>query len=306
MMNYRHFLFFWGIVWLAFAAPVHATEVRVGDTMRDVVVQLGAPSGEMSMGDRVVWMYSQGTIQFENGKVVGVDLSTPVGASTSGDLTEGLALYMMFDHDSAIVADQSEQGNHGMARDVVVGVSGRFRGAVEFFGDRGYIQLDRNITARAPYSVTAWVNLRSYRTGMAFPHYNGRTIFMRGDINYSGKWNYLFNVNANRRLGFVTHSSFSRADKVEAQDIFPLNSWVFVAFVHDGTTGRLYQGGKEVAVNTNMLSATRHNGRKTYIGMCFNSHPDRHRSNWDGFIDEFRFYTRALSPAEIQALGGMK
>lgn len=212
----------------------------------------------------------------------------------------------MFDGDSAVMADQGEMENHGMGMDVIPGARGRFRGAVEFTGDRGYVKLDRNITARAPYSVTAWVNLRSFRTGMSFPHYNGRTILMRGDINNSGKWDYIFNVNANQRLGFVTHSSFSRADIVEADEIFPLNKWVFVAFVHDGTTGRLYQDGREVAENSDMLSGTRHNGRNTYIGMCFNSHPERHRSNWDGYIDEFRFYTRALSPADIRALAGMR
>lgn len=64
---------------LAFAVPFAAADVVVGDSMRDVIVELGSPSGEMSMGERVIWMYSNGTIQFVDGKAVQVDLTLPTG-----------------------------------------------------------------------------------------------------------------------------------------------------------------------------------------------------------------------------------
>jgi len=174
-----------------------------------------------------------------------------------------------------------------------------------FDGNNDYVALSDDIDETPPFSITAWVYLDSYAPTATFPYYGGRTILARGNLRYSGEWDYIFNVNGRNRLGFVTHPYFSSAPHVEAEDEFPLGRWVFVAFTHDGRTGRLYQDGVLVGVSEALEPGDNHNTSPTWLGASWNSAPGNSHS-WAGMIDDLAVYRGenggALTPEQIAAI----
>jgi len=82
--------------------------------------------------------------------------------------------------------------------------------------------------------------------------------------------------------------------------IVHLNQWSHVACTYDGLTERLYVNGLEVAA-ASFSQAIPSSDRELWIG---NDEPDLGFAarDFDGFIDEPRIYSRALSACEIQAI----
>lgn len=223
-------------------------------------------------------------------------------------LQKDLVLRYAFDEPQGDAHDHSRTNNDARSFGAVYSSDGKFGGAYTFNGRDAYARTTRPVTLTPPYTITAWVYLRSrLEDGGDFAFYRGRTILQRGNLNTSGTWDYIFNVNANGKLGFVTHSSFSRADVLQNPDVFPLNQWVFVAFTHQNKMGCLYQDGKLVRSNARMYAGDKHNGPGTFIGKEFNTHPvSRGDHFWDGMIDELRVYGKALSADELASVQAEK
>jgi hypothetical protein len=61
---------------LLLAAPVlaHATDIHSGDSLADVQAALGAPNGQVQLGDKLVLFYDRGQVQLVDGKVTGSKL----------------------------------------------------------------------------------------------------------------------------------------------------------------------------------------------------------------------------------------
>jgi hypothetical protein len=55
-------------------ATPETSRVRVGDTMEQVVKARGQPKAKISMGDRALWTYADGSVDFSSNRVVGSDL----------------------------------------------------------------------------------------------------------------------------------------------------------------------------------------------------------------------------------------
>jgi PKD repeat protein len=175
-------------------------------------------------------------------------------------------------------------------------------GCLNFDGQTDHcVSLSSNIDETTYFSVSAWVYLDQYNQVYEFaPPYVGNIILSRGNLCCSGQWDYLFLVNWDRKLSFVTHPEFCCADKVEAEDLFPLQEWVFVTFTQDGLTGKLYQNGQPVDVNENMRTGNAHNASPTLLGARWDSNPGKGYTNpWDGFIDDIAIYNTALTEEEI-------
>jgi len=87
---------------------------------------------------------------------------------------------------------------------------------------------------------------------------------------------------------------------VDGQAPLPTGTWNHVAVVLGSRGGILYLNGVQVGANTglNLRPADLGNPPNYYIGRSqFSSDP-----YFDGDVDEFRLYGRALTQAEIQAL----
>jgi len=215
-----------------------------------------------------------------------------------------LELRYSFDETGKTIYDRTGHKNDATTYCALPYSNGKYKGAYEFNGSNAYIQTARDINLSPPYSVTAWVYLKTLlKDSSDFANYRGRTILARGDLKCSGAWGYIFNVNANGKLGFVTRSTFSITDALQNPESFPLNQWVFVAFTHKGDIGRLYQDGRLVQTREHMNAGDKYYTKGTFIGKIFNSYPASHGEHfWDGMIDEFRIYNTALSQQELTAL----
>ncbi|PPH09740.1 hypothetical protein C5C33_02310 [Rathayibacter sp. AY1H3] len=82
---------------------------------------------------------------------------------------------------------------------------------------------------------------------------------------------------------------------------FPLNQWSNVVVTVSGTQGTMYLNGTVVATNPNMTvkPSALGNTNRNYLGKSQYGDPA-----YDGAIDDFAVYDRALSAADVAALAG--
>ena len=111
------------------------------------------------------------------------------------------------------------------------------------------------------------------------------------------------------RFGISLNSYGADEQDVDGTAELPIRAWHHVAVVLSGGTGYLYVDGTQVGTKTSMtlspasLGTTTNNwiGKSQFYNAA--STPDPY---FDGNIDDFRVYSRALTPAEIGLLAAMK
>lgn len=92
-------------------------------------------------------------------------------------------------------------------------------------------------------------------------------------------------------------AGFNDSQVVEAPGFMATRRWVHVAVTLQGSTGRLYVDGVEVASSNDILLSPRQVGDQvTFLGRNW-AHP-----SFDGRIQDFRVHAGALNAAEIAAL----
>jgi hypothetical protein len=79
---------------------------------------------------------------------------------------------------------------------------------------------------------------------------------------------------------------------------FPFNRWNLVALVVTGSTYTIYVNGTSVKTGTVQVGANFN--RALYIGSMGDGNT---WNTWKGYLDDVKTYNRALSAAEVQALG---
>jgi hypothetical protein len=97
----------------------------------------------------------------------------------------------------------------------------------------------------------------------------------------------------------ITTSGNKNEQRIDAPTALPTNSWCHVAVTLDGSTGVLYLDGIPVSTNTALtIRPWQTLARSNYLGHSqFSADP-----YFNGKIDSFRIFSRALSAAEIQNL----
>jgi RHS repeat-associated protein len=181
--------------------------------------------------------------------------------------------------------DASDGANHfsQAVGDVVTGISGQ---AYKF--DRGCFSASGNTSndlARSPgVSFVAWVNPTGTCAG-AWPVYRRGTEF-GVQLSCTGSGAPGVSVAVNTGGGFTYSSAFGSV---------PQGQWSQIAVTWDKQTARIYVNGSEVGnfARTGNLAPDLSGGQ--YIG-CYTT-------NFAGTIDEVAAYGRALSAAEIAAVG---
>lgn len=110
-------------------------------------------------------------------------------------------------------------------------------------------------------------------------------------------------TNTNDQLAFTTsHGATANARVFAANDTLVVGQWQHLAATYDGTTKRLYVDGTQVASGSVTPGLT-YDVQPLWIGCDNNSGAFAMRFN--GAIDEFQLYDRALAPTEIQMLAAM-
>ncbi|MFC4100247.1 LamG-like jellyroll fold domain-containing protein [Paenibacillus xanthanilyticus] len=223
----------------------------------------------------------------------GAAAAAPAQAST-----EDLLLHYTFDGEGdAAWKDASGHGHDGTPHGGAAwSATGKTGGALDLNGTNGYLQLPDGLLAQQHnVTVAAWVNADTLGAWSR--------VFDLGTSDTNYMFLSLRDHEGNARFGVRPSGS---GESTLIGPAFPNSkSWQHVAAVIDGNTYTLYFNGIQVASVSNVQVDPSELGQtnRNYLGKSqFSADP-----YFDGRIDDFRIYSRALSGTELAgiATGGM-
>lgn len=204
----------------------------------------------------------------------------------------GLRVKLPFDESSGVVAnDVSGFGWHGALLNGPLWTTGKTANSVDLDGADDYVSLPAGVLAGLnDFTISAWVYPDAISTWARVFDFGGDTT----------RYMFLCPSSADGTLRFaITNSGNGAEQRINAPAPLAAGVWTHVAVTLSGNTGTLYVNGTAVATNTAMtlrpssLGATGQNwiGRSQWPDPYFN-----------GRIDDFRLYDRALTASEVSAL----
>lgn len=211
---------------------------------------------------------------------------TPLPPVPEVDLAHGLVAHYPFDGDAN---DFSGNNLHGSAQGatLAVGVTGSANTAYDFDG-AATIDVPHSplltFSPTNPVSFSIWAQARS--TGAA--HLFGKRDASSGAANYQ----LLFDSR-----GFTFHGNPFSGGIFDSNPP-PPNAWVHLVCTWDGIESRIYRNGLPVV--TNVGPAATPLGSETSTPLVIGGSATFQR--FDGRLDNFRVYNRALSPNNVSEL----
>lgn len=185
--------------------------------------------------------------------------------------------------------DSSMRGNHGQLHGPVW-TTGKIRGALQFDGDRDYVDFGSDSSLNLDYgSWGAWVKLDS-------KDQHGRIIFKEKSTGIGAY--QLFYWKNNDRFEAETRVSGTNYEAVSSSGV-NTGQWYHLFATYDGETLRLYVDGEEVDNNTSPSGNIDDNTGPLGVGARVSSPT---WAEFDGKIDDVRIYPYALSQTEIMEL----
>jgi hypothetical protein len=171
-------------------------------------------------------------------------------------------------------------------------VAGRFGTAVGLNGATQYVALPAGIVSGlGNFTIAAWVNPTAVTPwARVFDFGSGQTVYMFLTVSAGG---------GPPRFAITTGGG-ANEQQVNAPSALPANQWAHLAVTLSGTTASLYVDGVLAGTTTGMTLTPASLGATTqnWIGRSQFSDPLLAAA-----VDEFQVYDRALSGAEIAALG---
>ncbi len=231
------------------------------------------------------------TVNLSIGTAASYDIKLQQGTST---LPEQLVHYPFSETSGTSTADASGNGKTGTLNGGASFSAGQSGNAVTLNGTNGYVGMPAGIANGATeVTVATWVKAN----GLS----NWTRIF---DIG-TGASNYMFLSPQPGGAGLrfaITTGGNGAEQQINSTTAFPTGVWKHVAVTISGSTGRLYVDGVQVAANSNMTlnPSSLGNTTQNWLGRSqFSGDP-----YFNGQIDDFRIYSRALSASEIGVLYG--
>ena len=239
-----------------------------------------SPEPPVDPGTYAVVASFEGNTNYEAASANAVITILPAPAGLDGLV----AAYGFNEGSGSIAGDASGRGTFGRIRQARW-AAGRFGGALEFDGVNDWVTVQDAAALDIRYGITleAWVNPRSL--------HGWNTIVLKESDDGLAYALYA-NDDVPRPAGYVNVAGYDRS--VAGVEPVPLNEWTHVAMTYDGLMMRLYVNGVQVSrrpLTGRILStdeALRIGGNSVW-GEFF-----------DGWIDEVRIYSRALSAMEIR------
>eukprot|EP00927_Polykrikos_kofoidii_P032193 TRINITY_DN2749_c0_g6_i1.p1 TRINITY_DN2749_c0_g6~~TRINITY_DN2749_c0_g6_i1.p1 ORF type:complete len:406 (-),score=62.03 TRINITY_DN2749_c0_g6_i1:166-1383(-) len=211
----------------------------------------------------------------------------------------GLVLWYRFD--KSLPVDESGHGHHllddaGALSAVPVGPGVMGRGASAFFDGRGLKRHVPRIDAFESTSFTAalWIYLLEDSVG------SWRTIFSRGSNPDQTSPSLMLQPNS-RRLHVRAATPRAEGGALDGSGLLPLRRWTHIAVTGTGSVLRLFVNGlKDGEVILEEPGAT----AEAVVTSVGDLHigADPWRSGTKAYFDDFRWYDRALSQAEIKSM----
>lgn len=204
-------------------------------------------------------------------------------------LPDAMAYYKFDETSGTSVSDSSGNSKNGTATGGYTWAAGRYKNAISLNGSSGYVVLPTGLMSSInDFTISAWVYLNANSTW--------NRIFDFGTLTAT----YMF-LSPNGGAGKIRYAikyNGSAEQLIDGTAALPTGSWQHVAVTLSGTTGRLYVNGVQVGQNTNMTlkPSSLGNTTQTWIGRSQYADP-----YFNGLIDEFKIYNRALSATEILA-----
>jgi fibronectin type 3 domain-containing protein len=213
--------------------------------------------------------------------------STEASATTS-DLRVSLA----FDETSGTTAtDSAGDGYHATLVNGPLFAPGTLGNAVELDGTNDHLTLPSGVIGGLtnfsisvwvkPDTITDWARVFDFGTG------TGVYMFLAPRNPANGKVRFA-----------ITTGGWAGEQKIDGQAALTAGAWSHVVITGSGNTGILYVNGVEVGRNSAMTLNPSSLGTTNLNYLGRSQYPDPY---FDGRIDDFRLYTRALGAAEISA-----
>jgi len=199
-------------------------------------------------------------------------------------------VYLKFDETSGTsAADATGNGWNGTLVNGPSWVAGYSNNAVNLSGSSQYVTLPSGVVSNLnDFTISAWVKQTTISTWSR--------IFDFG----TGTSTYMFLAprnGANNVLRFaITTGGGNGEQRIDGTAALPTNVWTHVAVTLSGSTGVLYVNGVPVGTNSSMTLTPASLGitALNYIGKSQFNDP-----YFNGQVDEFRIYGKALSPGEV-------
>ncbi|RYZ46139.1 MAG: LamG domain-containing protein, partial [Sphingobacteriales bacterium] len=168
--------------------------------------------------------------------------------------------------------------------------------AIRFDGSNDYIQLANQVNVtNSNFTFEAWVKPNSTTNGMVFGQ----------DVNGNTNHQLRLAIQSNRARFYFTGNAASPSISLSsAASTVPTNQWTHVAVVRSGTTVTLYLNGVSAATGTSTLinNQSGADASKPFrIGARGGTGNPNGQNNFNGSIDDFRYWNIARTVAQIKA-----
>lgn len=217
-----------------------------------------------------------------------------IPASLHAALTDGLVAHYKFDETSGTVAADNIRGAAGNGTLLnfpgTQWSAGQIGGCLTCDGANDWVTSANAIANNATtmsFSGWVWANSRPVWASIAKNWGNAA----------AGQYHFGLNASDGRLSNYLTNGT-----NVIDSAVFPTGSWQHVAFTYDGSIHRLYRNGAQVASLTTTATLVR-NSATTAFGVKTNDAGTAADTGapgyWNGKYDDFGFWNRALSAAEV-------
>ncbi len=284
-------------------------EITTGTGITADAVTIGKANNTYTSGfiDEVrIYDYARSAAQVKTdynarGSLKGAEAVLSATTSNSEALSEGLVGYWKMDESSwagaaGEVIDASGNSNNGTAVGGATTAAGKFGNGGTFDGTGDYATVtdaDSLDFGTGNFTTAFWINQSSFTAGNKYAYDKG--YYMAG-VNGHGS-----QTGSDGKIMFKVSEGTALIDSLTANTAFSTGTWYHVVEVYNKTTlkQQIFINGSLDNTGTiiNTASTNLNNSRNLML------------ASWTGGgllmtgkLDDFRIYSRALSPAEVRAL----
>ncbi|MFI1505481.1 family 43 glycosylhydrolase [Streptomyces sp. NPDC020597] len=222
--------------------------------------------------------------------------TTPVQATETADVTEGLALWYKFDGASGTtVADASGHGLNGTVNGTASwSPAGQ---GLSFNGSDTFVKVPNDVL-KGMTSISVAMDVKMDAT-QATPYF----LYGFGNTSGGNGNGYLFATGNSLRTSIAT-GNWSTEQNTKPADSHNLTRavWKHLTYTQTGTTGVLYEDGVEVARNTSVTITPGAIGSGTTTANAIGKSVYSGDRLFKGQMRDFRVYNRALDAGEVSTL----
>lgn len=219
------------------------------------------------------------------------------------NLDTGLVLHLEFEGNAQ---DSSSYGNHGIENDVeyVAGVKGE---AVSFNGYGAFIKVPDtdSLDTDSVMTIATWINpIHATDPGRSSAIFASKWYSYTGTSSSEGDWLLDWYGKTDNHFGFAVANYSEIGIEKGAISVLggtvPKENWQHVTAVFDNGHLRTYLNGDLIREETSMIQYTSKNEYDTdsiWLGQTWVG-----KYAYEGLLDDFRLYNRALTECEIKSL----